>query len=159
MVGANSLTRLHRRLGLRQGAMRGRRRVKKKNHNRSRWSRGFSKGCWPRDDEEDCWPMRPTPRTAHAKNHHSTCLAYLLPHRASSVCATTDQGQPVRIWYATRSKKSVRQLLHPAASLIHLLNWQRSRARVLGLDGQTKPLSRWWRKESDTKEEKGSGCM
>jgi hypothetical protein len=45
MVGARAITQLHHRSGVDNGAMRGRRRVKKKkSQGRSRWSRAFSKG-------------------------------------------------------------------------------------------------------------------
>jgi hypothetical protein len=88
-------------------------------------------------------------------NHHTTCLANPLPHRASSTDATTDRGWPVEIRYTARSEKSMRQMHHPAAGPIRLSNRQGARARVLGLDSRTELLSRRWRKESGTEEDEG----
>jgi hypothetical protein len=93
------------------------------------------------DSEEDRRPTRPTPRTNHAKDHHTVRLADTLPRRASSVGTTTKQSRPVRIWYIIGSKKFVRQPCHPVAGLLRHPNRQRSSARVVGLNGRAKSLS------------------
>jgi hypothetical protein len=108
---------------------------------RSRWGAGGLS-----DGAHHHWPKGLTPRTTGALDKAITAAFTDLidpccTSTTAAVGAPIHQSRPVGLWYAAGSMESVRQ---PGTPVVHPLRCpirQRSCVRVLGLDGQAKPLS------------------